>query len=288
MSDLRSALERLRDSSPGIFDVHYVDEVKRVAQWALNALDAAEKIAIDNEGRHGEPLYLHPAAPAPMTDDEIAGRASSLDSVRRLPPMLDEDHWPAVERALLDVARLFAAHPAAPAPDAEAFANQHVETFVEQYNDVYCDQRKAGVGGGDAERAAMRQVLILALGAFCPAAPAPDTCRLCGGTGKTTAVDRINADGSVVNPRPAVCMACGGSGKDAPAPLEHAPGYCLYCKQYTIAEPLHTASATDDLIEAVKDYMAAFGQALDAYGIPYGDQQREADTKLRSALKDQP
>lgn len=63
--------------------------------------------------------------------------------------------------------------PAAPAPDAEAFANQHVETFVEQYNDVYCDQRKAGVGGGDAERAAMRQVLILALGAFHSSAPVP-------------------------------------------------------------------------------------------------------------------
>lgn len=49
-----------------------------------------------------------------------------------------------------------------------AFADEHVDTFLTQYNDVYCHQRKAGVGGGNAERAAMRQVLILALGAYKP------------------------------------------------------------------------------------------------------------------------
>ena len=49
-----------------------------------------------------------------------------------------------------------------------SWIEEHVETFVSQYNDVYCHQRKAGVGGGDAERAAMQQVLILALGAYKP------------------------------------------------------------------------------------------------------------------------
>lgn len=55
---------------------------------------------------------------------------------------------------------------ALPKTPEEDYIDENVETFVTQYNDVYCDQRKAGIGGGDAERAAMRQVLILAIGAL--------------------------------------------------------------------------------------------------------------------------
>jgi hypothetical protein len=65
-------------------------------------------------------------------------------------------------------AALAAAAPAQPSPQPEpvALTDEHVETFVAQYNDVYCDQRKAGCAGGDAERKAMREVLTLALGAL--------------------------------------------------------------------------------------------------------------------------
>lgn len=69
---------------------------------------------------------------------------------------------------------------AAPQQTAEpvAFADEHVDTFLTQYNDVYCHQRKAGVGGGNAERAAMRQVLILALGAYKPRITAEQVAEL--------------------------------------------------------------------------------------------------------------
>jgi hypothetical protein len=40
----------------------------------------------------------------------------------------------------------------------------------------------------------------------------------------------------------------------------------------------------DALAEAAREYMAAFGQALEAWGISYGPQQQEADRKLRAAL----
>ena len=70
------------------------------------------------------------------------------------------------------------------------FVDEHVETFVSQYNDVYCDQRKAGVSGGDAERKAMKEVLLFALGAYtaqpacgcrigeCESKPLPFACRM--------------------------------------------------------------------------------------------------------------
>ena len=54
-----------------------------------------------------------------------------------------------------------------------ALTDDLVETFVTQYNDVYCDQRRAGVTGGDAECKAMREVLTLALGALASPPPAP-------------------------------------------------------------------------------------------------------------------
>lgn len=69
--------------------------------------------------------------------------------------------WDAARAALAE-------QPAEP----ERFTEEHVDTFVSQYNDVYCDQRKAGVSGGDAERKAMKEVLLLALGAYVPH-PAP-------------------------------------------------------------------------------------------------------------------
>jgi hypothetical protein len=51
--------------------------------------------------------------PVALSDDAIAARCSQLDSVRSLPNRCDDDVWPAVERALLDVARLYAAPVAA-------------------------------------------------------------------------------------------------------------------------------------------------------------------------------
>jgi hypothetical protein len=38
------------------------------------------------------------------------------------------------------------------------------------------------------------------------------------------------------------------------------------------------------LKEALANYMAAFGQALEAHGIPYGQQQIDADKQAREAL----
>jgi hypothetical protein len=68
------------------------------------------------QGRHL--LYAAPVAvaeqkPVALSDDAIAARCSQLDSVRSLPNRCDDDVWPAVERALLDVARLYAAPVAA-------------------------------------------------------------------------------------------------------------------------------------------------------------------------------
>lgn len=40
-----------------------------------------------------------------------------------------------------------------------------------------------------------------------------------------------------------------------------------------------------ELREAAQDYMSAFGQALEACGIPFGEQQRRADERIRAALK---
>jgi hypothetical protein len=46
MTPLRCALERLRDANPHKLEMQeYVDEVRRVAKWALDALDAAEGLA---------------------------------------------------------------------------------------------------------------------------------------------------------------------------------------------------------------------------------------------------
>lgn len=47
-----------------------------------------------------------------------------------------------------------------------AWVEQHAETFVSQYNDVYCDQRRVGIGFRDAERKAMKELLLLALGCW--------------------------------------------------------------------------------------------------------------------------
>jgi hypothetical protein len=38
------------------------------------------------------------------------------------------------------------------------------------------------------------------------------------------------------------------------------------------------------LKEALANYMAAFGQSLEAHGIPYGQQQIDADKQAREAL----
>ena len=40
----------------------------------------------------------------------------------------------------------------------------------------------------------------------------------------------------------------------------------------------------DRLAEALQDYMSAFGQGLEAHGIPMTEQQTVADTNARSAL----
>lgn len=46
MTPLRCALERLRDATPHKLEMQeYVDEVRRVAKWALDALNAADSLA---------------------------------------------------------------------------------------------------------------------------------------------------------------------------------------------------------------------------------------------------
>jgi hypothetical protein len=42
--------------------------------------------------------------------------------------------------------------------------------------------------------------------------------------------------------------------------------------------------AAPELLAALKDYMSQFGQALDHYGIPYGQAQRNADANARAAI----
>lgn len=46
---LHEALEKLANTKPTIFDVHYVDEVRRIAKWALDALNAAETAIREKE-----------------------------------------------------------------------------------------------------------------------------------------------------------------------------------------------------------------------------------------------
>jgi hypothetical protein len=41
---------------------------------------------------------------------------------------------------------------------------------------------------------------------------------------------------------------------------------------------------SDVLRDALQDYMAAFGQGLEAHGIAFGQQQKDADAKARAAL----
>lgn len=43
-------------------------------------------------------------------------------------------------------------------------------------------------------------------------------------------------------------------------------------------------AAAPDLLEALTDYMAAFGQGLESHGIPFGDQQQRADILARAAI----
>lgn len=50
----------------------------------------------------------------------------------------------------------------------------------------------------------------------------------------------------------------------------------------------HITAERDRLADALGDYMSAFGQALEAYDIPMGEQQVEADAAARSALTNQP
>ncbi len=43
-------------------------------------------------------------------------------------------------------------------------------------------------------------------------------------------------------------------------------------------------AAAPELLAALLNYMAAFGQGLEAHGIPYGTQQTEADIAARAAI----
>lgn len=49
-------------------------------------------------------------------------------------------------------------------------------------------------------------------------------------------------------------------------------------------EDAYLIAAAPALLEALKEYMAAFGQALEAYGIPFGEQQSAADGMARAAI----
>ena len=48
MTALEEALTRLATQKPqGVFSPHYIDEVQRVAKWALDALSAAEEALME-------------------------------------------------------------------------------------------------------------------------------------------------------------------------------------------------------------------------------------------------
>lgn len=113
--------------------------------------------------------------------------------VKRIKAWLDGEVRETAVSLLVDAMNeLTAAREALSAQPVEpvVFVDEHVETFVSQYNDVYCDQRKAGVSGGDAERKAMKEVLLFALGAYtaqpacgcrigeCESKPLPFACRM--------------------------------------------------------------------------------------------------------------
>jgi hypothetical protein len=74
-----------------------------------------------------------------------------------------------------------------------------------------------------------------------------------------------------------------------PLPAEPQPGDVIGQVVYTgKGKPSPMAfpepDPCDALANAAREYMAAFGQALEAWGISYGPQQQEADEKLRAAL----
>jgi len=51
-----------------------------------------------------------------------------------------------------------------------------------------------------------------------------------------------------------------------------------------LTEQKRRADLYPELLVALENYMSAFGQALEAHGIPFGDQQRAADSEARAAL----
>lgn len=49
--------------------------------------------------------------------------------------------------------------------------------------------------------------------------------------------------------------------------------------------PMSGLSEVAELVEAAKDYMSQFGQGYEACGIPFGPAQKEADERIRAALR---
>lgn len=46
----------------------------------------------------------------------------------------------------------------------------------------------------------------------------------------------------------------------------------------------HLIAAAPELLDAIKEYMSQFGQALEAHGIPFDPSQSAADAKARAAI----
>lgn len=64
---------------------------------------------------------------------------------------------------------------------------------------------------------------------------------------------------------------------------------CLFARERDalradLARVTQERDAAVAVVAAARNYMAAFGQALDAHGVAYGEQQRTADAALRAAL----
>ena len=168
-------------------DCYYDPEgwYEKIDNWG----DYSSVVVNEGEVTHWMPLPAHPDASPPPAQppqnpwrdaiDEalvvahIGVATEPYDDLNKLlqwhhniwlDPAVSSDAAALVEQGRAEIAKLRQGEPVALTDDL-------AETFVTQYNDVYCDQRRAGVTGGDAERKAMREVLTLALGAL--ASPPP-------------------------------------------------------------------------------------------------------------------
>lgn len=150
------------DSKPGTRE----DTIQNLAHQVIDELDAALAAAREQQ-------------PVALTDDAIAARCSQLDSVRGLPNRCDEDLWPHVERAMLDIARLYAAPPA---PSVQQPVRYAVNADTDADWHQVCDTTVPHINGvGDPIARAlpdMAERIAALLNAAPPAQDAEDAARL--------------------------------------------------------------------------------------------------------------